>query len=346
MKFGTNHSLAASARVIERLYFGKLPERGDFVRSDRHHPVMQSLDDWLSRTMERLAPDPRWKMTYDAAPCVDFAIVGARGGKALVGHWLASQDASGRRFPFVAASVIEVDAPARFVPQAPLALLPEWRELSSVSRLGVSPESVPDARDEGELLGAGPLLRPPSQLTLSLAASDERLEAFMSQHSVVSFEQMLAAAGSRLSVRQALLALGLLLQPVMTQGAQRLHKVLCLPLPRDVGLQADVAAFWLSLVAGFFERTDTELSIFMVTGTAPPVLVLGFQGASAATLHAVIDPEVRERDAVTLDSAEWVESCVDEDWGLKKLSNYLKDPGLSLHQARQTYREVFMGAGA
>lgn len=345
MKFGVN-SAPTGVRVVDRLYFGKLPARGDFVRSDRHHPVMQGLDDWLSQTMERLAPDPRWKLTYDAAPGVDFAIVGARGGKALAGHWLASQDASGRRFPFVAASVIEVEASTRFVALAPVALLPEWDELSSASRRGVSQGASGAGADEGDLMGMGPLLPPPGPDCLPLTACDERLDAFMSQHSVVSFEQMLAAAGTRLSVRQALLALGLLLQPVMTQGAHRLNKALCLPLPGDVSLQADVAAFWLSLVTEFFERTDTELSMFMVTGALPPVLILGFQGASAATLHAVIDPQVRGRDAVTLVSADWVESCVDEDWGLKKLSNYLKDPGLSLQQARQTYREVFMGAGA
>jgi type VI secretion system protein ImpM len=340
--FSLGAQVAGSARVVDRLYFGKLPSRGDFIRSDRHHPVMQNLDDWMSQTMERLTPDPRWKLTYDGASPVDFAILGVRGGKALAGHWLASQDASGRRFPFVSASVIDIDAPARFVPQAPVALGSEWGELAMAARRGALQGSEGGELDEG----VGALLTRPAQSPLPLASADDRLQSFMDQHSVVSLEQMLMAAGTRLSVRQALLALGLLLQPVISQGAQRLSKGLCLPLPRDAGLQSDVAAFWLSLVIGFFERTDTELALFMLTGAQPPMLVLGFQGASAATLHAVIDPEVRERDAVHLDESDWVESCVDEDWGLKKLSNYLKDPSLSLQQARQTYREVFMGAGS
>jgi type VI secretion system protein ImpM len=154
---------------------------------------------------------------------------------------------------------------------------------------------------------------------------------------------MLAASGTRLSVRQATLALGMLLQPAMAQGASKLSKVLCLPLVADASLKGPVASYWLSLVMGFFVRHQVEIGLFIANLSGRPHMVLGFQGASAATLHAVIDPALLEEQGVNLLESDWIEEEVDADYGLRKLSNYLRDPGLSLAQALSTYREVFLG---
>ena len=329
------------ACVTERLYFGKLPCRGDFLRSDRHRPVLQSLDDWMSQTMERLSPDPRWKRVYDEARPLDFAILSLRGSVGLAGHWLASQDASGRRFPFVTASVVHVDAPGDFAALGALALVDEWAHLGQVARQA---HAASDESDDNALIQADQALSLREPQHLSVHTSAARLQAFLSQHTVASLEQMLAAPGRRVVLRQAMLALGILLQPVMAQGAHRLNKALCLPLPRDRALRPDVASFWLSLITGFFLRSDAEVAMFMAESPDQPQLLLGFQGASAASLHAAIDPATLASDSVGLEDCEWVEDCLAEDWGLKKLSNYLRDPGLSLQQALDTYREVFMGS--
>jgi len=154
---------------------------------------------------------------------------------------------------------------------------------------------------------------------------------------------MLAASGQRLSVRQATLALGLLLQPVMVQGASKLSKGLLLPLVSDLAMRGPVASYWLSLVLGFFSRHDVELGLFVFTHEGRQQMLLGFQGASAQTLMSVIDPSALAQHSVSLLSAEWVEDEVASDYGLRKLSNYLRDPGLSLAQALSTYQEVFLG---
>jgi type VI secretion system protein ImpM len=57
-----------------------------------------------------------------------------------------------------------------------------------------------------------------------------------------------------------------------------------------------------------------------------------------------LDPQGHADDIVTLFDADWVEDCLTDDWGLRKLSNYLRDPGLSLQQAIDTFQEVFTGA--
>ena len=91
------------------------------------------------------------------------------------------------------------------------------------------------------------------------------LSDFLASRTVASMEQMLSAAGHRLSVRQATLALGMLLQPAMAQGASRLNKVLCLPLPQDPAARGAVACWWLAMVLGFFARHEVELGLFAAT---------------------------------------------------------------------------------
>jgi type VI secretion system protein ImpM len=319
----------------EVLYFGKLPSRGDFVRSAHHASIIQSLDQWQARTMERLSADPRWKLVYDEAPAVQFAILGLHSQVGLAGHWLASQDASGRRFPFITGGAFDVADPFDFIPHSPLVLARLWARLEKVARVAHAATELSHAQAslgapiEGELRTSGPQME---------------LSDFLETHTVASLEQMLAASGARVSVRQTLLALGILLQPVMAQGASKLSKALRLPLVVDTSVRWPVASFWLSLILGFFTRGDAELGLFVTTHAEHPELILGFQGASAATLCSVIDPQALERDTVCVTDAEWVEDCLEDDYGLRKLSNYLRDPALSLAQAVQTFEEVFLGA--
>lgn len=316
------------------VYFGKLPCRGDFIRSAQHAPLVDSLDRWQSQSMDRLAADPRWKLIYDAAPAVQFAILGNKSPVGLAGTWLASQDASGRRFPFVLGAAFDLPDPQSFTAVSPLALGRLWAKLDQTTRQAFA---APDLEQvQSQMTGQ-------IEFDASRSSSRAGLVDFLETHSVASLEQMLAAAGNRMSVRQAVLALGLLLQPVMAQGPARLTRALRFPLVQDRLLRAPVAAFWLSLVHGFFLRHEVEWGVFMVTSDGKPSMVLSFQGACASTMNALMDPVQLQSQCVTLDQADWVESEVDADYGLRKLSNYLKDPAMSLAQALRTYEEVFLG---
>lgn len=324
----------AHATTHDVVYFGKLPSRGDFVRSAHHGALIEQLDQWQSQTMERLAADPRWKLRYDAAPTVQFAVLGTASRVGLVGHWRASQDSSGRRFPFVTACTFDVASPRTFADVAPVALARVWARLDQVS--GVAHAATDMAHAQASL--QSPLAMDVQETAARLAFTD-----FLETHTVASFEQMLAASGSKVSLRQATLALGLLLQPVMSQGPARLTKALRLPLVQDATLRGPVAAFWLSLILGFFQRHDVELGLHQVSHDGHSHLVLGFLGASAATLSVLIDAHTLAGEAVGVEQSEWVDDEVQKDYGLRKLSNYLRDPGLSLSQAVATYQEVFLG---
>lgn len=316
------------------LYFGKVPCRGDFVRSAQHAALVERLDAWQSQTLERLSVDPRWKLLYDAARPLSFAVLGTGSRVGLAGHWMASQDTSGRRFPFLTGCALTLDSPREAVPLAPLALARLWSRLEQVARVAHAATDLAHAQASLEAV-----------IDADLHADEARavLADFLASRTVASMEQMLSAAGHRLSVREATLALGLLLQPAMTQGAARLNKVLCLPLPQDPTARGAAACWWLAMVLGFFARHEVELGLFVAGVDGLPHLVVSFQGASPAALHGLIDPPRLVEQAVFLRDLAWVEDEVTGDYGLRKLSNYLRDPGLSLAQALNVYNEVFLG---
>lgn len=324
-------TLQATGQLV---YFGKVPCRGDFVRSTQHGALIEQLDHWQSHTMERLSSDPRWKLLYDAASPLAFAVLGTGSRVGLAGHWMASQDASGRRFPFLTACALSLNLPRDTLPVAPVALARIWGRLEQVARV---------AHAATDLAHAQGSLDAPMDVDLQAPRAQQAQADFLASRTVAALDQMLSSGTHRFSVRHATLALGLLLQPAMAQGPARLNKVLCCPLPQEPAVRASVAGWWLSLVLGFFSRHEVELGLFLASVDGRPHLVLGFHGASPAVLHALIDPARLDEHGVFLRDLDWVEDEVDADYGMRKLSNYLRDPGLSLAQALSVYNEVFLG---
>ncbi|WP_205170818.1 type VI secretion system-associated protein TagF, partial [Burkholderia sp. LMG 13014] len=75
-------------------YFGKIPSRGDFVKSPHNPQLLQTLDHWIAQALELLAEDPRWKLVYEDAKPMHFAFLGSRSRLAIAGHMVASHDVS------------------------------------------------------------------------------------------------------------------------------------------------------------------------------------------------------------------------------------------------------------
>ena len=151
-------------------------------------------------------------------------------------------------------------------------------------------------------------------------------------------------AEHRVSLRQSMLALGLLLQPVLSNVGARLDKALCLPLPRGAQGAANLGAFWMDLVAPFLARGAFELGLFARRRSSRPGLIVSFNGASPVALQALLGDNPGSDFLIDVCDADWVEEYSGNDYGIKKLSTYLEMPQLSLRQAGDTFREIFLGA--
>ncbi len=323
--------------TVPLAYFGKLPSRGDFVRSASQPSLIQALDRWLSQGIELMSLDPRWKEIYDRGQRAHFAFLSASSQRAIAGHLTASADSSGRRFPFVVAGTFDVNGSLEFLARAPMALTRLW------SRFEQAAQSACAAEDAATSLAE--LAKIDIEIDLTPAAYEASLRDFAELQTVGSLEAMLRSSGHAIDLRQALLALGLLLQPVLSNAGPSLKKGLRLPLPADPLYRPLVASYWLELIVPFLRRLDLEMALFLPrrAGTPAQTLAIGFSGGSAAHLHAIFDADAADAAFVDTMPADWVEEHVDDDYAVKKFSSYLQQPDLSLRQAMSTFREAFLG---
>jgi type VI secretion system protein ImpL len=221
----------SSSTAVALAYFGKIPSRGDFVRSTHHAAVTQTLDRWLTQGVELMSEDPRWKEVYDQAAPVRFAFLGVNSRAVLAGHLVASADASGRRFPFTVAGTFESGAangstsPLAFMARSPLVLARLWSRFDAIAKRAVA------ATEAAAVLAE--LNQMQLEVETSAQAHDPGFADFLEMQTLGPLEAMLRQAGHELSLRQTLLALGLLLEPVPASGSSTLEKGLCLPPPSD-----------------------------------------------------------------------------------------------------------------
>lgn len=327
--------MSRTAQTLSIGYFGKLPSRGDFVKASDNMALIDVLDAWLSQAMEMLNSDPRWKLTYDAVAPLHFAFIGPRRRRAIAGHIIASSDQSKRRYPFLMMSTIDVDDPAAFVPNSPLVLSRLWNRLEALTG------AVLAAADPAATLlevATGSV-----EVDLQPSAYQAGFADFLDLQTIGALDSLLAQSGFTGSVRQLLLALGMLLQPVLASGSSRLEKSLVLPLPSDPMYRNLVAAFWMHVITPFLARADFELALFITQLQQRHALVLGFSGASAVTLQAIMDLQTGHEHHIAFDDLSWVEDQIDSDYAVKKASAYLAQHNLSLKSAHDSLRAAFLG---
>ncbi len=316
-------------------YFGKVPTRGDFIKATDNPNLINLVDDWLTRTMELLTTEPRWKIIYDNIAPIQFAILATRNQHALAGHLVANRDQADRRFPFVSLGTFQVAQPGELLPYMPLILGRLW------SRLEIQTNQVMQAEDASDALQQ--LCTNDILLDFSALNHETALNDFMAKHTLNALHDMLIAGGYHGNLRQIILALGLLLHPVMASGASRLDKSLVLPLPRDIQQRYLVAALWMQIISPFLLKADFELTILITRLDNRQVLIIGFDGASPRTLQATMDPSAGTGHHIGFEDTAWVENAISTDYRLERLSSYLTQPSLQLDTAASHFKEIFLG---
>ncbi|HDR8984075.1 TPA: type VI secretion system-associated protein TagF [Burkholderia vietnamiensis] len=318
-------------------YFGKIPSRGDFVKSPHNPQLLQTLDRWIAQALELLAEDPRWKIVYEDAKPMHFAFLGSRSKLAIAGHMVASHDVSMRRFPFLGATALEVERPLAFLARSPLAFARLWSRVAAQMPALLAKEEPPGAL---QALGDTQV---PIDVGGPGTSHDGTFNDFVGHQSLYGLQQMLLESGHPVRLRGAMLALGSLLRPVMQSGSSHIERGLTLPLPVDPFYRSLVAAFWLELIAPFVAQADFELAIFIGTIAERERLIVGFNGASSKTLLSVVDPQTYAAHNIDIDDPEWIDAHAQNDHRISKLVSYLDQPQLSLRVAIDAFREAFIG---
>lgn len=328
-------STAVRLRNPSSLYFGKIASRGDFVKSASGANVIALIDNWVAQGMEMLIADPAWKAYYDNAGAIDFLFIALRKRHAICGCLIPSRDASSRRFPFIAATLFEVDEALSFLRFSPLAL---ERHLGHKRALVHHASKTHDAADTLTKLSDALL-----EGSLAQANVVDAYEAFLLNMSVTDLADALTLEDGPAAVRRMVLAVGYLLQPILTNFAVPPQKGITLPLPRDPARFALVKALWLDLISVFLPRAEFELSIFSGIHYGKSKLIVTFNGTTPSAFRALFEEQAAHEHLIDVAESTWVEDYVHQDPATFKLSSYLEHGNLSLRQMVDTFRQGFAG---
>jgi len=284
--------------------------------------------------MEMMLDDPDWKRRYDESPPISFLFAGTRSRHMIAGRLVPSRDASERRFPLLVGTLAPIDEPLLFLARAPLTLGQAWSQFEAQQGLALRSEQ-PQA-DLATIENAEALVGDPY-------AAARRLREFMEQSTLAGLEAQFHASEPRVDLRRSLLALGILLQPMLTQARPEVGKSLSCPLPNDPASAALMAACWMELVTPFLARVSLELGILQTVTARGPVLTISFGGAQPKALETIWRQDPNNDHAIDIRDVDWVEDYVADASNLGKLASYLQHPALTLSRATRTFRETFLG---
>lgn len=314
------------------LYFGKILSRGDFVKSTSGAKVIPLIDNWVARGMEMLIADPDWKNCYDNAGTLDFLFLGIGRKNAICGTLTPSADASSRRFPFIGATLFEIDDSLAFFPLSALVLEQHTEHQRALTKHAAR---APDAAETLSNLGNLPL-----SLDYSRNELRERYQHFLRNTTVKMLAESLSPEASYISVRQMVLAIGYLLHPVLGNAVMPPQKGLAVPLPRDVVLATYVKTLWMDLVSIFLKKSEFELSVFACAHHGEK-LIITFNGATPAVFHTLFHHQTAQEHLIDVSHSAWVEDYALQDAATIKLSSYLSHPDLRLSQLVETFQQCF-----
>lgn len=320
--------MATQLISTDYFYFGKCPARGDFVRSAGQHAMLSILDEWITKALEDYSGRQAGYASFDDMAGISFVFCNPKMPIALTGYLSASHDTSKRRFPMVTGCRIQIRQPEQFIARASLILDHLWQRAQQRNQY------LLQVQDSTQLMQ---VLEQPYEVQ-----EDENSGAYEAQVAGLSLWQFAQLLHMQpYTFVQSLIALGLLLQPVISQGAKKLNKILLLPLAAAPNTHF-VATFWLDLMIGFIKRHNIELSI-MISHQNSPLLMVGFQGADIAALSGVMQNNISSDHWVKIAEAAWVDSYLENDAGLATLEQVLGDSQISLTDAIRLFKQVFLG---
>jgi type VI secretion system protein ImpM len=102
-------TISLSLRDCALGFYGKIPARGDFIRSGLPYAFIDPWDRWLQEGIaaSRAELGDEWVAAWLEAPIWSFALApGICGPDAALGLWMPSVDRVGRHFPLTLAAIV------------------------------------------------------------------------------------------------------------------------------------------------------------------------------------------------------------------------------------------------
>lgn len=286
--------------------------------------------------MEQLCQTPNWKSTYNGSGAIDFAFVSPASTLALIGSLRASQDTSGRHYPFLTASTIQRND-LRLFRYGPSVLANSHRVLSTLADSTLAGMELNKLQDELDQLDCA--------RDFDLTITSDPLGYFSRETTLEALSATLGGQNTPEAIARTILAIGLLMQQLFIRGHPPIDKELELPLPDKMGKKYwQVAGLWLYLITAFIRDPAIELQIILERSPGRSRMLIGFNGATAYPLCTTFMRYAPQERTVCLIDPPWIDDHhnLHGDTGVLKLSSYLAQPTLSLERILKTFREAFL----
>jgi type VI secretion system protein ImpM len=285
--------------------FGKLPDRGDFVRYNAEGAAVSAVENWIQNGLRAAANVSSFKTVYQTLPPYHFWFDAGPSAGILAGTVHPSHDRVGREYPFFVAREVDPDSydPAQ-LPEIP----GRWNHYFDQSdRLALAAKA--GRLSSGRMTSRLKLLaRDVADGSLSLNAYQEFLKR-------TTLKEFCERTWNEFDdSRKYLLFKNLIaiVVPLQARVPAQFSLALRFPLGSDITARVFEVGFWLDTSLRLLNTAEVRPSFFWTASTAgpetSPFLLLALQPPSAryfAYLFAGLkDDELCPLDQIGLDGAE------------------------------------------
>ncbi len=337
--------------ALPLIYFGKIPSRGDFIRSS-NNILMDTFDNWISLVLKNLSYNnpAQWKNDYDSLKPVNFAFFGKSSKHVLIGSMIKSYDSSGRRFPFLCGISQKISSVPVSFEWLPLYFSDVWQATQSWLSDFISGQHS-NQQQLAHIIEADPnekILNSNNtyiNVKNNYDADKNSYTEFLQKIDLLKFAESLDGKFSTFKLKQRILATLMLIEPLSDLDSfQNINKGLHFPVSNSkISTFKYQLQFWYDMLLPFFKkRTNEELSIFQYQNsiTAEHELGFNFDNKSDEMLYSILSNNSNEY-LIDFKNTDWVNNNILNYPNFVKLSSYLDNDDLKLTHLRNSLFENF-----
>lgn len=313
-----------SSEILPLVYFGKLPSRGDFVRSRHNASEIDSIDNWISGALESLVH------TSNPLPLVFFSHVDTFKNEVITGVIRHSTDSNNRVYPILGMQIQYIEKIKNWTKYLPVKSFSVWQTVDAAL---VQAQQAATDSDAIQRLN-----------NTQLAIDDNAVTHYYDFINSITLDAIAdKIVVNKTQLIEQIIATGLLFLPTFSKGFIGLNKTLCWSLGKNKNTAINLATFWHDLIHGFYLPHEIKINTYLYQSSENYLLTISFNEPQTNVLAQLPQGTNNNVDSwVIMDNSDWTQNYIEEDIGLSRFYELLSQDHLYLYDIRQLFKQVFL----
>lgn len=336
-----------TSESLPLVYFGKLPARGDFIRTRTHISETNDIDTWVSQalteseilgitttqaalTEHSLEEKPFRNGAVKEDTALYFSHIDTTANKIVTGVLISSHDSNQRSYPLIGFGLMYHDKPKSWMNYVPIKSLSLWDDVSDALMIAKSQtDTIKVMEDLNDC---------------SLVVDQNASTHYYNFINTTTMQDIADLIGiDKAHLVQQIIATGLLFLPTYAKGFHGLNKSISWALPAEKATAIYMATFWHDLIHGFYQPHQLQLNTYVYRTSAHYQLLLSFSKPDSQLLAQLLTHKnTLPADWVSIGDSGWTQSYIDEDIGLTRFNKILLQDDLYLYDTRQLFKQIFL----